>query len=370
MAGAPAAGDVPAPGSGPRAVPAADGPPPGTELDDDALMARAVARAAHARLLAPPNPWVGAVVVATDGTSFEGATRRPGQHHAERVALERAGERARGGTLYVTLEPCCHHGRTPPCVDAVIDSGLTRVVVAVEDPDPRVAGSGVAALRRAGIQVDVGAGHDLVAAQLQPYLHHRRTGRPWVVLKLAATLDGRTAAPDGTSRWITGPEARADVHRLRAESDAICVGARTVRADDPELTVRDVLAPDGEPPRAPLRVVLGRAPRPARIHPCLELGGPLDAVLGDLGSRGVVQLLVEGGAAVAGAFHQAGLVDRYVLYLAPALFGGDDARPLFTGPGAPTIDELWRGQLDRVVKLGDDVRLDLRPPAGADRERS
>lgn len=337
------------------------GPPDG---GDHARMRRAVARAGHARLVAPPNPWVGAVVVAADGTSFEGATGRPGQAHAERVALARAGERARGATLYVTLEPCSHHGRTPPCVEAVVAAGASRVVIAVEDPDPRVRGRGVAALRAAGVEVTVGVGADQVAAQLEPYLHHRRTGRPWVVLKLAATLDGRTAAPDGTSQWITGPVARADVQRLRAESDAILVGAGTVRSDDPRLTVRGVVAADGDPPRPPLRVVLGAAPPGAAVHPCLERSGPLPAVLDDLGQRDVVQLLVEGGAGVAGALHRDGLVDQYVLYLAPALFGGDDARPLFAGDGAPTMDQLWRGQVDRLVKLGDDVRIDLRPGSG------
>jgi diaminohydroxyphosphoribosylaminopyrimidine deaminase/5-amino-6-(5-phosphoribosylamino)uracil reductase len=343
-------------------VPARDGVP--ASGDDRGLMLRAVARAEHARLLAPPNPWVGAVLVTADGTSFEGHTRRPGHHHAERVVLERAGERARGATLYVTLEPCSHHGRTPPCVDAVLSAGVARVVVGVEDPDERVRGRGVAALRAAGVEVTVGVAADVIASQLAPYLHQRRTGRPWVVLKLAATLDGRTAAPDGTSQWITGPDARADAHRLRAESDAICAGAGTIRADDPRLTVRGVVTSDGAPPREPLRVVLGTAPDEAAVHPCLEWSGDLPALLDDLGRRGVVQLLLEGGAAVAGEVHRAGLVDRYVLYLAPALFGGDDARPLFTGPGAPTLGELWRGEVDRVVRLGDDVRIDLRPSSG------
>src|SRR5690606_32434361 len=168
-------------------------------------------------------------------------------------------------------------------------------------------------------------------AQLASSATHRRTGRPQVAVKLAASLDGRTAAPDGSSRWITGPEARADVHRLRAESDAVLVGAGTVRADDPELTVRDAEGPD------PLRVVLGTAPPGARVHPCLEVSGDLGAILDDLGKRGVVQLLVEGGPTVAAAFHRAGLVDRYVVYLAPVLFGGDDGRPVLAGPGAPTI---------------------------------
>jgi diaminohydroxyphosphoribosylaminopyrimidine deaminase/5-amino-6-(5-phosphoribosylamino)uracil reductase len=269
------------------------------------------------------------------------------------VALAAAGAAARGATLVCTLEPCSHHGRTPPCVDAVVAAGIRRVVVGIEDPDPHVAGAGIAGLRAAGIDVAVGVAADAVAEQLAPYLVHRRTGRPYVVLKLAATVDGRTAAPDGSSQWITGPEARADAHRLRAESQAILVGAGTVRADDPSLTVRHVEGPD------PLRVVLGRAPAGARVHPCLERSGDLGPVLDELGGRGVLQLLVEGGATVAHGFHAAGLVDRYVVYLAPALFGGDDARGLFTGPGAPTVDVLRRGRFASVCELGADIRLDL-----------
>ena len=209
--------------------------------DDEALMGRAIDRAQHSRLLAPPNPWVGAVLVALDGASFEGSTRRPGSNHAEGEVLERAGSRAVGGTLYVTLEPCAHRGRTPPCADAVIKAGVTRVVVAVQDPDPKVAGRGIERMRAAGIEVTIGPGADRVEAQLAPYFTHRRTGRPYVVLKLAATIDGRTAAPDRSSQWITGEVARLDAHRLRAESGAILVGAATVRADDPALTVRGVL---------------------------------------------------------------------------------------------------------------------------------
>jgi diaminohydroxyphosphoribosylaminopyrimidine deaminase/5-amino-6-(5-phosphoribosylamino)uracil reductase len=176
------------------------------------------------------------------------------------------------------------------------------------------------------------------------------------VLKLAAGFDGRTAAPDGTSRWITGAEARADVHRLRAESDAVLVGAGTVKADDPELTVRLVEGRD------PLRVVLGSAPPGAKVQPALELSGDLGAVLDHLGRLGVVQLLVEGGPTVAGAFHRAGLVDRYVLYLAPALFGGDDGRPLLAGPGAVTLSDVWRGRIVSTERLGGDLRVELAAP--------
>ena len=255
------------------------------------------------------------------------------------MALELAGGRARNATVYVTLEPCAHHGRTPPCTDALIAAGVRRVVVGVLDPDPHVSGRGVQRLRDAGIDVEVGVGAAEVTASLRPYLAHRRRGRPWVVLKLAATLDGRIAAPDGSSRWITGPAARMDVHQLRAESDAILVGAATVRADNPSLTVREVTGRD------PLRVVLGRPPVDARVHPALVHDGPLEPLLDELGRRGVVQLLVEGGARVAASFHRSGLVDQYVLYLAPALLGGDDGVPLFAGPGAPSLAGAWRGRI-------------------------
>ena len=338
-------------------------------MDDAEHMRRAMALAASVRSTTAPNPWVGCVVVpagsaptdadadaGADATVFEGATAPPGGPHAEVTALRAAGDLARGATLVVTLEPCAHQGRTPPCTDAIIEAGVARVVIGVEDPDPKVAGRGVAALRAAGVEVTVGVGADDVAEQLAPYLKHRRTGRPWVVLKMAASLDARTAAPDGTSRWITGEAARHDVHLLRARSDAVLVGAGTVRADDPELTVR--LGDDVERAQ-PLRVVLGKAPDGARVHPALELQGDLDQVLLELGGRGVLQLLVEGGATVAHEFHRARLVDRYVLYLAPVFFGGDDGRPLFAGPGAGTIGDVWKGKLVSVERLGDDLRVEV-----------
>jgi diaminohydroxyphosphoribosylaminopyrimidine deaminase/5-amino-6-(5-phosphoribosylamino)uracil reductase len=329
-------------------------------VDDERAMRRAVALAAGVRATTAPNPWVGAVLESPDGRVFEGATAPPGGPHAEAAVLAAAGDAARGATLWCTLEPCSHHGRTPPCAEAVVAAGVRRVAVGLVDPDPRVRGRGIQRLREAGVEVVVGEGEAMVAEQLAPYVKHRTTGRPWVVLKLAASADGRTAAPDGTSQWLTGAEARADAHRLRAESDAVIVGAGTVRADDPALTVRLVEGPD------PLRVVLGRAPAGARVQPALERSGDLATILDGLGRRGVVQALVEGGATVAGAFHRAGLVDRYVLYLAPRLFGGDDARGLFTGPGAPTLAEAWQGRVVAVSRLGDDVRIDLAPaPAPA-----
>ncbi len=329
-----------------------------TAATDTERMTRALALAASVRAATSPNPWVGCVVETADGRVFEGATRPVGGPHAEAVALEAArtaGADLAGATAWITLEPCSHHGRTPPCADALVDAGVGRVVVAIEDPDEKVAGAGIDRLRSAGIDVTVGVEGRATADLLAPYVVHRRTGRPYVVLKLAASLDGRTAAPDGSSRWITGAEARADAHALRAESDAILVGAGTVRADDPELTVRDAPAPRGDP----VRVVLGAAPPGAKVHPCLERSGPLPDLLDELGSMGHLQLLVEGGATVAHAFHSAGLVDRYVVYLAPVLFGGDDAPGLFAGKGAPTIADVTRGAIRSVTRLGDDLRIDL-----------
>ena len=324
-------------------------------METRGLLERAVANAAAVRRSTSPNPWVGAVVVTADGRTFDGATEPPGGRHAEIVALDAAraaGADLAGASIVVTLEPCRHQGRTGPCTDALLGAGIARCTVGVLDPDPNVAGRGVEQLRTAGVAIDV-LDAAPVADQLAPYLHHRRTGRPYVVLKLASTLDGRTAAPDGSSRWITGPEARADVHRLRADSDAVLVGAGTVRADDPELTVRDADGPD------PLRVVLGRAPEGAKVHPCLELGGDLGDVLDTLGGKGVLQLLVEGGPTVAGALHRQGLVDRYVLYLAPALLGGEDARPVLAGPAAATIADAWRGRIESIARLGADLRIEL-----------
>jgi diaminohydroxyphosphoribosylaminopyrimidine deaminase/5-amino-6-(5-phosphoribosylamino)uracil reductase len=322
-------------------------------VDDEVAMGRAIGLAAGVRTSTSPNPWVGCVVESVDGRVFEGATSPPGGPHAEAAALAAAGDAARGATAWVTLEPCAHEGRTPPCADALVAAGVSRVVVGIEDPDAQVRGAGIARLRDAGLDVEVGTRAAEVAEQLAPYVKHRTTGRPWVVLKLAASLDGRTAAPDGSSQWITGEAARSDAHRLRAESDAVLVGAATVRIDDPSLTVRHVDGPD------PLRVVLGTAPPGAKVHPCLELGGPLDAVLDELGGKGIVQVLVEGGASVAGDFHRAGLVDRYVVYLAPVLFGGDDARGVFAGPGAVSVDDVWRGRIVSVTPLGDDLRIEL-----------
>jgi diaminohydroxyphosphoribosylaminopyrimidine deaminase/5-amino-6-(5-phosphoribosylamino)uracil reductase len=293
--------------------------------------------------------------VATDGRRFSGFTQPVGQSHAEVQALRAAGDAARGATLYVTLEPCNHVGRTPPCTEAIIAAGVSRVVVGVQDPDTRVAGAGLERLRKAGLQVDVNVCVTEVSEQLAAYLHHRRTGRPFVLLKLAMTIDGFIAAKSGAGGWITGDVARRRVHELRAASDAILVGAGTVRADDPQLSVRD------SPGNSPRRIVLGRAPTGARVHPCTEWTGPLVDLLDTLGNEGVLQLMVEGGANVAAQFHAAGLIDRYVFHIAPAVMGGADAVPAFAGDTAATLGDVWRGSLVSTQQLGDDVEVVIAP---------
>ena len=330
---------------------------------DEQSMREAVLVAASARLTSRPNPWVGAVLVAADGRRFNGFTQPVGHAHAEIEAMRNAGDAARGSTLYVTLEPCNHFGRTPPCTEAIIRAGVSRVAVGVEDPDTKVSGAGVRRLREAGIRVDVGVAADAVREQLAPYLHHRRTKRPYVMLKLAMTIDGYIAAKSGAASRITGDVARDRVHQLRAESDAILVGAGTVRADDPLLTVRHA---DGPSPR---RIVLGRAPKDARVHPCTEWTRSIPELLDVLGNEGVVQLMVEGGASVAASFHQAGLVDRYVFHISPAIMGGGDAVPAFAGDTASTLADVWRGRLVSTQALGDDVEVVIEPASATVTDR-
>jgi diaminohydroxyphosphoribosylaminopyrimidine deaminase/5-amino-6-(5-phosphoribosylamino)uracil reductase len=335
-------------------------------MTDHDYMMKAIAAASLVRLRTSPNPWVGCVIVTVDGRVFVGSTEAPGGRHAEIVALDAArAARAntQGATAFTTLEPCSHHGRTGPCTEALISAGVSRVVSAITDPDQLVGGQGFAALRSAGITVEVGLCADLVTEQLRPYIHHRITGRPFVILKLASTLDGRTAAVDGSSQWITGEAARTAAHQLRAESDAIVVGSGTVRRDNPTLTTRLV---DGPSPR---RVVLGKAPEQANVHPCLEWDKSICELLDSLGNEGVLQLMVEGGATVASSFHQQNLVDRYVLYVAPAFMGGNDGAPLFNGESASSMQQLWRGTLRNVRQLGSDIEVTIDNPR-TDEEKS
>jgi diaminohydroxyphosphoribosylaminopyrimidine deaminase/5-amino-6-(5-phosphoribosylamino)uracil reductase len=323
--------------------------------NDERMMRLAVDTACTARLRSRPNPWVGAVVVAQNGEVFTGATLEPGNAHAEIVALNAAAHHTQGSTLFSTLEPCNHTGRTGPCTQAIIDAGVSRVVVGTLDPDSKVSGSGVQQLRDAGLTVDVGVLEQEVKHQLAAYLHHRATGRPFVVLKMASTIDGRIAAADGSSKWITGETARKRVHQLRAESDAIVVGAGTVRADDPSLTVRDAEGP------SPRRIVLGAINASAKVHPCTQWTGSLPDLLDTLGKEGVVQLLVEGGARVAASFHRERLINQYIMHIAPVIAGGDDAAGVFAGPTASTMADMWRGRIVSTTNLDGDIEIILEP---------
>jgi diaminohydroxyphosphoribosylaminopyrimidine deaminase/5-amino-6-(5-phosphoribosylamino)uracil reductase len=362
--------------------------------NDDDLMRRAEMLAATARSRTAPNPWVGCILVRDHEVVGEGATHPPGGPHAEVEALRAAGDRARGATAYVTLEPCAHHGQTPPCTDALLAAGVARVVVALEDPDPRVSGRGIAALRGRGVAVDVGVGAARARAGLLPYLVHRREGRSLVLLKTAMTVDARVAAPDGTSRWITGAEARRDVHATRAQSQAVVVGAGTALADSPSLTVRDV----EPPPTPPLRVVLDARGRVPATGPLFDtqsaptavittgaasddavatwlaagakvlvvapsttgVGVDLRAAFETLGGLGVLQAMVEGGPQLAGALLDADLVDRVVAYVAPSLLG-PTAVDAFPVAPVPTLAAARRFTLVDVMRLGDDVRLTYEP---------
>lgn len=329
-------------------------------------MRRALELAARADHRTSPNPMVGAVVLAAGGAlAAEGWHHRAGEAHAEALALALAGERARAGTLYVTLEPCLHRGRTAPCVDAVIAAGVARVVVATVDPDPRVRGAGVARLREAGIEVETGLlGAD--AERLNEfYLHHRRTGRPFVSAKFACSLDGRIATRTGASRWISGEEARAHGHRLRHVHDAILVGVGTVLADDPRLSARL------EGARQPLRVVLdsrGRTPAGARLRAeagetLFDAGRDLPGLLDRLGARGILSLLVEGGARVHGSFFDQRLVDRVYAYLAPLVIGGEGAPAAVGGLGPDRLEDALRLAAVEVLQLGSDLLVSGRPAA-------
>ncbi|HYY06883.1 MAG TPA: bifunctional diaminohydroxyphosphoribosylaminopyrimidine deaminase/5-amino-6-(5-phosphoribosylamino)uracil reductase RibD [Candidatus Limnocylindria bacterium] len=369
--------------------------------DDERFMRRALELAEQGRGLTSPNPMVGAVVVTRGGEIVgEGAHQRAGAPHAEVMALRAAGPRTRGATLYVSLEPCAHHGRTPPCATAVLESGVSRVVAPLADPNPLVAGRGFEVLRRAGIEVSVGLLAEEAARQNRVFLTAMRERRPHVTLKAAMTLDGKIADTHGASRWITGERARARAHRLRSEADAIVVGVATVLRDDPELTVRL-----GEPwPREPYRVALdteGRTPPGARFVSAGDPGrsivavgdgapeervGPLRAagatvvrcptrdgrvdlgfLLGELFAREVRGVLVEGGGEVHAAFLDAGVVDRVAVFVAPLLVGGRTAPSVVGGAGRELKGAVRLGPLS-ITPVGDDILVEadvIREPRGA-----
>lgn len=357
--------------------------------DQSEWMRRAMALATNGLGLASPNPMVGAVVVAGDRVVGEGWHEGPGTPHAERMALAQAGPAARGATLVVSLEPCSHHGRTPPCTDAILEAGVASVVAAIRDPNPLVDGRGFAILRSGGVAVEEGGLAEEAAELIAGFAKHVTTGLPLVTLKMAGSLDGRAAASDGSSRWITGEAARLDVHRTRAASDAIVVGAGTALADDPALTVRL----EGFRGRPPLRVVVdgrGRVPTdgrlfdgtaptlvattdaaPAQARERWESSGaevavfasgdkcrvPLPGLVELLCKRGCTTVLLEGGPTLAWAALEEGVVDRLVVYLAPKLIGGDRAPGLVAGRGVASIADAFPVGIRRVERVGEDLKV-------------
>ncbi len=352
---------------------------------DHGHMARALQLAARGLFTTSPNPRVGCVIVKDGRIVGEGWHERAGTPHAEIHALRAAGVAARGATVYVTLEPCSHHGRTPPCAEALIEAGVGRVVAAMTDPNPLVAGGGISMLTLAGIRAEIGLLENEARALNPGFISRMTRGRPWVRLKTASTLDGKTALANGASQWITGEAARADVQKLRARACAILTGSGTVLADNPRMNVRDF-----DIGRQPLRVIVDsalRTPRDAAILPALvachhasaaaraaleqtgaevvELAGAdgrvdLFALLTLLAQRGVNELHVEAGAALNGALLAAGLVDEWVAYVA-AMAVGDSARGLFAHPPLTTLADAARFSLADVRQLGGDLRLTLLP---------
>ena len=358
-------------------------------MSDEAFIERAIELAERGRGLTSPNPMVGAVVVAEGRVVGEGHHEGAGLLHAEVVALRSAGERARGATLYVTLEPCGHHGRTPPCADAVIEAGVSRVVAAMRDPNPIVDGRGFAKLEAAGIEVRSGVLLEEAERQNEAYLKHACTGLPFVTWKVAASLDGKVAARDGSSRWITGEAARRDVHRLRAACDAIMIGAGTALVDHPSLTVRD----PGYRGRPPLRVLVdarGRvpatgelfddaaptlvatteqAPRERReewdaagaevvVYGSEDGGVRVGALLADLGKRDAQGVLLEGGPTLAWAAVEEGAVDKVVVYLAPTLIGGEDAPGVLGGRGFAPVGLALQLRIRSFERIGEDLKVE------------
>ena len=361
-------------------------------------MPRALELARSALGTTSPNPAVGAVIVRDSVVVGEGHTLPAGQHHAEIGALLQAGTAARGATLYCTLEPCCHHGRTPPCTDSIISAGIARVIYAVRDPNPRVAGGGEAALRAAGISV----GHqpEPEADELyEAFAKHITTGLPFVVAKFAMSLDGKIATRTGASQWITGPDARARVQQMRKELDGIMVGIGTTLADDPQLTARD---PDGNTLPSdlqPVRIVVdshGRTPPDARMlrQPgrtiiatsgsvdrtrisALEEAGAdvrefpspdgrvqLSGLLRSLGADGLVSILVEGGGEVMGAMLDAALIDKVCAFVAPKLIGGAGASSPIGGNGATVMADVWNLHRARSEQIGPDWLITGYPTHG------
>ena len=356
--------------------------------EDHAFMARALRLAERGLYTTRPNPMVGCVLVANGEVIAEDYHRRAGEPHAEALALQIAGERARGATAYVTLEPCAHQGRTPPCADALLAAGVVRVVVATGDPYAHVDGAGIAKLRQAGIVVDSGLMESAARELNRGFFSRIERGRPWLRIKLGMSLDGRTALASGESKWITSEASRLDVQHWRARSGALLTASGTVLADDPQLTVRmeggDVVPPlrvvldpglatvargrvrDGSAPTLYLHAADARAPKGfsgaelAAIPKAGEGKLDLEAALKELGRRGINEVQVEAGATLGGALLQAGLVDELLLYVAPVLLG-DSARPLFGGLDIASMQDRLGWRVVDARRIGDDHRFLLRP---------
>jgi diaminohydroxyphosphoribosylaminopyrimidine deaminase/5-amino-6-(5-phosphoribosylamino)uracil reductase len=348
---------------------------------DHAMMRRALALAEKGLYTTTPNPRVGCVLVKQESILGEGWHERAGEAHAEVLALQKAGSEAAGATVYVSLEPCNHHGRTPPCVQALKKSGVKRVIAAMRDPNPEAAHGGEA-LAAAGIGFEHGLMEDEARELNIGFVSRVTRGRPWVRLKLAATLDGRTALPDGRSQWITGPEARRDGHHWRARACAILTGIGTVRADDPRLTVREV-----DTPRQPLRVIVdsrletpstarilegenvlifsavaAKAPKGADlvVLPNQNQKVDLPRMLEELARRGVNELHVEAGFRLNGSLAREGCVDEYLVYLNPS-FLGDGAQGMLDIPAVDSLEKRLRLKILSLERLGEDLRILARP---------
>lgn len=364
---------------------------------DEIYMSRALELAYQGRFTTSPNPNVGCVIVKDEQIIGEGFHLRAGEPHAEVHALSMAGEKAKGATAYVTLEPCSHHGKTPPCADALIASGLSRVVVAMQDPNPQVAGRGLYKLQQAGIAVEHGLMMEQAETLNKGFLKRMRTGFPYLQLKLGASLDGRTALASGESKWITSPEARQDVQKLRAQCSAILSSSATVLADDPSLTVRwneldaetQAVYPQ-EWLRQPIRIITDSQNRVTPQHQVVQqpgecrlartkqdqqewpdnteqillpehgVGVDLVLLMMQLGKRQVNSVWVECGSALAGALLSLGLVDELILYIAPKILG-NSARGLFDIPELQKLSDAPEFTLFDVQQIGPDVRLRLRP---------
>ncbi|MHB8918335.1 MAG: bifunctional diaminohydroxyphosphoribosylaminopyrimidine deaminase/5-amino-6-(5-phosphoribosylamino)uracil reductase RibD [Desulfocucumaceae bacterium] len=360
-------------------------------MDDRDYMKMALDLAAEAMGRTSPNPMVGAVVVREGEIAGTGFHARAGTPHAEVVALKNAGDSARGSTLYVTLEPCCHHGRTGPCTEAVIASGVRRVVAATTDPNPLVAGNGLDRLREAGLEVDVGVMEEEARKINEVFIKYITTGCPFVVMKAAVSLDGKIATRSGDSKWITGPEAREYGHRLRDRYDAIMVGVNTVLADDPALTTRlpqggrdpvriimdsSARTPPGArvikgPSEAPAVImVTGSAPRD-RVLKLREAGaqvvtlpangeGRVDvqALMGHLAGREITSVLIEGGGEVHASALSSGMVDKVVWFVAPMLIGGRDAPGPLAGRGPLRLQEAVVLERVSVSRMGNDILIE------------